>query len=521
MVKLGKMTGFGARVVFALLFGIAAAPLYAFKLNSIDVSGVTLPLGEDIDQKIDALSGQPLTGDLLDRVRATIFQIYSDAGYFARVTFPEQDLTDGVLRVHVSELTLGDVTVTADDDVRLVKDIAAKYLTKALSANEPLSIDDLDRQSTALDSLNGIAAEQSVRFARDKPEVNIEMSLEGTEMFEFSAQVDNFGGEVTGRERASLDVQANSLLHLGDRLVVSAVKSDTLTSGSLDLEVPFGYSGQRAVVGKSKSDYKINLDADKITGASDREWLRLRSSEFLILNSPFTVEAGIERSTSTDRLNDTSTLSTDKSTVERYLSGSLAWVNSASSAAANVSFRLTFGELDLSRIETVQQQDASAGNAHGHYKKLALNVTGQRKLSPQNSLTLTSACQFSSKNLDGMSELELSGPSAVRAYDVAAVSVDQGCFAQTEFVHQRDEQRAFFAFFDAGHGKTHHSLYENWQIDQEDNAFSIFGAGLGARLNIADKFNLSITYAKRLGACSGCTMPQADDRLWAALTATF
>ena len=161
------MTGFGARVVFVLLFSITAAPLYAFKLNSIDVSGVTLPLAEEIDQKIDTLSGQPLTGDLLDRVRATIFQIYSDVGYFARVTFPEQDLNDGVLRVQVSELTLGDVTVTADDDVRLVKDIAAKYLTTALSANEPLSIDDLDRQSTALDSLNGIAAEQSVLFARD------------------------------------------------------------------------------------------------------------------------------------------------------------------------------------------------------------------------------------------------------------------------------------------------------------------------------------------------------------------
>ena len=75
------------------------------------------------------------------------------------------------------------MTVTEDDDVRLVKDIAAKYLTKIISANEPLSIDDLDRHSTALDSLNGIAAEQSVSFARDKPKVNIEMSLEGTEMF--------------------------------------------------------------------------------------------------------------------------------------------------------------------------------------------------------------------------------------------------------------------------------------------------------------------------------------------------
>jgi hemolysin activation/secretion protein len=120
-----------------------------------------------------------------------------------------------------------------------------------------------------------------------------------------------------------------------------------------------------------------------------------------------------------------------------------------------------------------------------------------------------------------MSELEISGPSAVRAYDVAAVSVDQGCFAQSEFVHQQNEQRAFFGFIDLASGKTNHSNFAKLQEGDEKNEFSIFGAGVGTRLNIADKFNLSITYAKRLGVCKGCVQAQAKDRLWAALTVTF
>ena len=506
---------------FLVMFLLLWTPASAVELRSIEVSGVTLTLGDAINAEVQKRENKRLSSALLEEIRASVFQIYSDAGYFARVTFPEQDLSNGVLRVEVEELSLGEVTARAAEGVRFDPVRAEKYVTQVISSAKPLSIDELDQQSTVLDGLNGIAAEQAVSFPLDRAVVDVEISIEGTEFAEFSAQIDNFGTESTGRERASLDAQYNSLLSLGDRLVLSAAKSDALTSGSFDLEVPVGYRGQRAVVGKSKSEYKINSGDYKLVGASDRDWMRFRSSEFLILNSPFTIEAGIERSTSIDRLNDT-TISTDKSTIDRYLSGSFDWVNSASSAAANVSVRLTFGELDLSRNKNVLVADAKDGKTHGRYEKLALSIAGQRKLSPQNSLTLTSACQFSSKNLDSVSELEISGPSAVRAYDVAAVSVDQGCFAQTEFVHQQNEQRAFFGFFDLASGKTNQTTWENWNDPGgERNEFSIFGAGVGTRLNIADKFNLSITYAKRLGACEGCVQAQAQDRLWAALTVTF
>lgn len=486
-------------------------PAYAVELRSIEVSGVTLTLDDEINAEVQKRENKLLSSALLEEIRATVFQIYSDAGYFARVTFPEQDLTDGVLRVEVEELSLGDVTVRAGEDVRLDPERAAEYLSAVISQDKPLSINDLDQQSTALDGLNGIAAEQSLAFPAERAVVDVEIQLEGTEFAEFSAQVDNFGTKVTGRERASLDAQYNSLLNRGDRLVLSAAKSQGLDSLSADLELPVGYRGERLVFGKSDANFNIS-GVNNVYGKSTRDWVRFRSAETLILSSPFNLEFGVERSQTSDSTGE------NKKTTEQYVAGSLAWVNSSSSAAANVSARLILGDLRLYRAPTNADRDL---NAIGTYRKLLLNVTGQRKLSPQNSFTITSACQFSSKNLDSMSELEISGPSAVRAYDVAAVSVDQGCFAQTEFVHQQNEQRAFFGFIDLASGKTNHSNFANLREGDEKNEFSIFGAGVGMRLNISDKLYFSITYAERLGACEGCVQAQAQDRLWAALTVTF
>ena len=493
-----------------LILGFSSA-VHALDVKSIDVRGISLPIEPKIDQSIEDYLGEPITVDLLEQLKASIFQTYSDAGYFARVTFPEQDLTNGVIRINVQELTLGHVTVSTDDSVRFDPARAEKYFTRIIKKDAPLSIDDLDRQSTALNGLNGVAAEQSVSFPEDTTQVDVEIKLKKTELAEFSAQVDNFGTEETGRERISIDAQYNSLLAWGDRIVLSGVKSRGLSSRSVDFELPVGYRGERLVYGRSDSNFNTT-GATSVHGKSMRDWARFRSGETFILSSPFNLEVGVERSRTTDSLNE------NKETTEQYVAGSLAWVNSSSSAAANVSARLILGDLHLYRTPTEADRDL---NAIGTYRKLLLNVTGQRKISPQNSFTVTSACQFSSKNLDPMSEIDLSGPSAVRAYDVAAVSVDQGCFAQTEFVHQQTEQRAFFGFFDIASGKTNHSNHAVLKEGNEKNKFSIFGAGVGARLNIADKFNLSITYAKRLESCGGCAQSQAQDRLWAALTVTF
>ena len=500
-----------AFLISTIVFVVLAQDARALELREFDVRGVTLPLKADFGRSIEGYQGELITAKLLDQVKGAIFQAYSDAGYFARVTFPEQDLTNGVLRIDVQELTLGNVTVRADDSVRLDAARAEKYLTRVISKESPLSINDLDRQSIALDSLNGVAAEQSLSFPDDTRQVDVEIKLEATEFSEFSAQVDNFGTKGTGRERVSIDAQYNSLLGFGDRMVFSAVKSHGLFSRSADLELPAGYGGKRLVYGYNSSKFKTTGD-NSVHGKSMRDYVRFRSGDIFVFRSPLNLEFGIERSRTSDSTNES------KRNTEKYAAASLAWVNSASSAAANVSARLIFGDLRSYRAPTPADL---ALNAIGSYTKLLLNVTGQKKLSSQNSFTVTSACQFSSKNLDSMSEIELSGPSAVRAYDVAAVSVDQGCFAQMEFLHQRNEQRAFFGFLDAGWGQTHHSTYPNWQEAQESNVFSIFGAGVGARLDISDKFNVSITYAKRLGTCSGCAQPQAQDRLSAVLKVTF
>lgn len=491
-------------------------------LLRVDLTGAETRLDTDIVAMTDEFIGREINQDLLDELRAAIFDAYTEVGYFARVSYPPQDLTAGVLSVSVTELKLGDVSVSASPQVRFSGDRAARYITSAISRSEPLNINLLDRQAQALDGLNGVSAEQQIDFSPQSDVVDVDILLDETEFFEFTGQLDNLGGAATGRERLSLDAQFNSLFWLGDRTVVSGVKTEELASASLDFEIPVGVHGSRLVFGGDRTEFDIFAASQpKLDGTSERGWLRFRAPEQSILGSPLTFETGIEGAHSFDKSDGSDTYSTDKSTREWYLSSSLAWVNEASNAAANISARVSAGDLDLSSLASVLSQDASAGQTHGRYEKLNLNMTGQLRMSENTSLSLTSACQFTTRNLDSLEEIELSGPSAVRAYDVAAVSVDQGCFAQSEYVYQQSETVALFGFVDMGHGQTHRNTYAGWQEATEDNTFSIFGSGVGARINLAENYNLSFTYARRVGACDGCATPQTDGRLWLVGTVTF
>lgn len=507
-----------AAIVISVFCG---RPLLALELSRVNIVGEK-QFVINVDDVTRRFVGREISLDLLDELRAEIFGAYSKAGYFARVDYPPQDLMAGVLTARVTELTLGEVTVTAPPDLRFSTDRAKKYITSSISRTEPLNINALDAQAQALNGLNGVSAEQKIDFSAQSDHVDVEILMNETEFFEFTGRIDNLGGAVTGRQRGSLDAQFNSLFGLGERTVINGVKAKDLASASADLEMPVGFHGSRIVVGGDRTEFEIPLsNQPNIEGASQRRWLRFRTSEQNVLGFPVSFETGLESTHSTDQVEGSDAYSTDKSTNELYVSGTLSLVNAASNAAANLTARVSIGDLDLSRLQNVLSQDAATVQTNGRYAKFNLNMTAQMKTSESASFSVNASCQLTSKNLDSSEEIELSGPSAVRAYDVAALSVDQGCFAQSEYSYQHSEAVALFGFVDMGYGQTHRNTYDGWQESTERNSFSVFGAGLGARMNVRENYNVSLTYARRVGSCLGCADTQADGRIWAVLGATF
>lgn len=473
-----------------------------------------------LQQQIAGFFGEPVSNELLDNLRSSIFDRYALDGMFIRTSLPAQDLSDGTLVIQIIEFPLGSIKVEAPQDLRFPISRAERYITSKIDPEKTVKVSELDQQVALLDELPGIAAEVNILdFEGDK--ANVSLELENTGLFESSVQADNLGSQSTGRARLSVDTQINSLLHQGERIALGVVKTESLETLTTDINLPVGYSGISYSVGGELTRYSIssvNLD-----GESPKYWIRGSFPEITLPLAPVKFDFGVERSLSRDDLtsNATKTPLTRKKVDKAYAAVKSSVTNEAGNAAFDLSLRPTVGRLDLSELSQALTTDQQTLKTQGAFTKLLVDATYQRKFSPDLSGSLLGTCQFANKNLDSSEEIEISGPSAVRAYDVGAVSGDQGCHAQAEMIYQLTATTAIFGFYDAGVMRTHVTPYAGWNTNNEKNRFSIQGAGAGVRANFTDAATLAVTAARRIGNCDGCANSQALSRLWAVLTVSF
>jgi hemolysin activation/secretion protein len=515
---------FLTKAVFVLLCLSQSVMAASTSISQIQINGNAAVSDQALERLVKPFIGKPITQERLDNIRATVFDEYSRLGFLARIDLPAQDLSEGVIAVTVNEAQLGEVSVQAPDDLRFSQDKAKAYIEHTLRDQRPLSIEQLDARAKVLDELPGLSAEVKVKPIAESALVDADLLLGNTALLSTTLQTDNLGSETTGRHRYTADFQFNSLFSLGEKVVVGAIKSEALTTYSIDAEFPVGFDGVKTSIGTDRTSYGVNDDRIAVDGISRGAWLRLRLPETLWGALPVNRELGVEYSASKDdsiRADGKTDRVKDKDTKRLYGSASVAWVAPAGDAAVNVTTKATLGVFDLSKLASVYQGDLSGARAHGRFTKLNIDIAAQKRLSPQSSLTATATCQLTNKNLYSGEEIELSGPTAVRAYAVGAVSADQGCYVQSELINQFTDKIAGYAFVDVGYAQTNKSTYTGWQTDNEANRFAIKGAGVGARIAATDAINLSLSYARRLGSCDGCTDTLDNGRFWAVATGSF
>ena len=510
--------------VILLSFGFCL-PVFAADtiIYKVQVNGVTAVSDQTLDRLVKPFIGKPITQERLDNIRATIFDEYSRLGFLARIDLPAQDLSAGVVAVTVNEAQLGEVSVQVPDDLRFSQDKAKAYIEYTLRDQRPLSIEQLDARAKVLDELPGLSAEVKVKPIAESALVDADLLLHNTSLLSSTFQTDNLGSETTGRHRYTADFQFNSLFSLGEKVVVGAIKSEALSSYSIDAEFPVGFDGVKTSIGADRAAYGVDADGFAVDGISKGAWLRLRLPETFWFLLPVNQELGVEYSATKDDLaiSGITSPSQDKDTKRLYGSASVAWVAPAGDAAVNVTAKATHGQIDLSKLATVYQGDQSGTRAHGRFTKLNIDIAVQKRLSVQSSFTATATCQFTNKNLDRGEEIDLGGPTAVRAYAAGAVSIDQGCYVQSELINQVTDKIAGYAFVDLGYAQTNKTTYTGWQTANEANHFAIKGAGVGARIPVTDAINLSLSYARRLGSCDGCTNSLDNGHFWAVVTGSF
>jgi hemolysin activation/secretion protein len=136
------------------------------------------------------------------------------------------------------------------------------------------------------------------------------------------------------------------------------------------------------------------------------------------------------------------------------------------------------------------------------FSKLSLSGNRNQQLTEGGATSLYAAIsgQLASTNLNSAEQFYLGGPYGVRAYPVAQSGGSQGGLATIELRHQLRSNIMLSTFFDAGTVQQYKNLYPGWQgLTNANNTYSLFGAGLGLRLELQG-WNIGAIVAWKVGS---------------------
>ncbi|ECI4078695.1 ShlB/FhaC/HecB family hemolysin secretion/activation protein, partial [Salmonella enterica subsp. salamae] len=140
--------------------------------------------------------------------------------------------------------------------------------------------------------------------------------------------------------------------------------------------------------------------------------------------------------------------------------------------------------------------------------------------------------QMANRNLDASQKFLMGGPSAVRAYDIADGSVDQGAVGTVEVRGLwavplrawagRSPQVTVAAFYDQGWGEQYRNNNDGQGGHLADsNRMNLAGAGLYTTVADAGNYALTMTWAHRTGNADPNAVHEDHDRFWVSAVKTF
>ena len=235
------------RAALCLLWLACCVPLVAsaLTLQRIVVTGNSaLPVAALEAVTADYLN-RPLKDEHLQELRRRLEGLFAEAGYRStRVTFPDQTLARGELRVEVVEAIIEDVIVQGT--VRLDPDFLARRITRGLG--KPVDIRKLD------DNLRLLRLEQLVERVKAEfrpgsaPDRQIlVVSVEEAPSFSLGFRVGNDRSPVVGSYAGTVEGAVRNLTGRGDEVGVAHGSADGLRSIEFRLRAPLNSLGTELV----------------------------------------------------------------------------------------------------------------------------------------------------------------------------------------------------------------------------------------------------------------------------------
>lgn len=471
---------------------------------SLDTSRVPLLDDPEFRQRISPYLGQPLQQSGLRRLLATVNLFYSMHDKpFVNVSAPEQDVTDGVLRVMVIEGRLDRVRVEGNrwfsDDI---------YLNAmALNAGDPLLKSHIDAD---IDWINRNPFRGATVVAvPGRSFGSTDLVVRANERFPLRvyATADNSGSKNTGRERLGVGANWGNAFGVGHQL-------NYQFTGSTDFDRSIGHSGSyviplpwRHLFTVSGAWSRINADMPADFDSEGKSW-----QTSLRYEVPFAATAngvtqsfliGADFKESDNNLEFGGIPVTDNTT--NIAQAVLSYRVNGSDRFGNTGFSATLAYSPGSlggRNETEFFQTSRWG-AEADYTYARFDLDRVTVLPKDFSWRTSVSLQLASGNLLGSEQLGLSGSYGVRGFMENDAFADTGYLLRNELLFPTltftaiDTRLQPMAFYDYGVGANKRLL----PGERERTTYS--GAGLGARLVIGRGQEIRFAYGWQLHALPG------------------
>ncbi|VUZ23093.1 Heme/hemopexin transporter protein HuxB, partial [uncultured Comamonas sp.] len=497
-------------------------------VRSIAIEGASLIAVEELDALVAPAIGQSLTLAELEHTAQQIAQHYRQQGWYARVYLPQQDVTDGNVRIQVLEGRFGGASVQTNGtraNAAAVQDL----ITHRLQAGTPLSSAALERGLLLANDLPGIAATGTLQAGQTQGDTQVAIHIQDSAFITGDAGINNHGIKSTGRIQATGGIALNNINGSGDQLALRLLIAQDVRSAVARYSLPVGHSGLRIAAHASTLDYQLGgqyqtLDAE---GKAHSAGLSATYPLMRQANRNLNLSAGYEHRRYNDDMLDQALRRHRIDALTLGLSGDIR----DSLGAGGITWgglQLTSGSLNIRNIAGDKTADAATAKTHGSYTKLAWNLSRLQALAATWQIQAGISGQWANGNLASSERMTLGGPNQVRAYPVNEASGDQGLLLKLELQKNLPHGWQAIAFYDAGQIQQHKTTWANWNAgSRQPNRYTLQGAGLGLNWRNAD-WQMTASIAAPIGHNRGATNGRNNDdsqankpRGWISVTRLF
>jgi hemolysin activation/secretion protein len=484
------------------------------------LEGNNLLTQAQVDRLLHNFTNVDISLKQINEAAAWVQRAYEEDGWLARVVLPQQDVTDGVVRMQVLEAKLGAVVLDGQAATRVNPEVVQAIVNHTLSQGGALNTRRVNRGLLLADNLSGVSVTGQLKSGQAEGSTDVLVRTVDEPPFMFEAGLDNGNARSVGEWRAIASALWQSPMGRGESYSVQALKAEGVDYLRLGASTPLGSSGLKGNLALSQMDYKVvtpdddgvvpNLRGGAQTLSADVAYPVIRSRA---QNLYFT--AGVEQRDYDSYVDDSKENDYRISAYSVGLSGNHfdSWGGAGSNA---YSLSLIGGR--------VKKLDPNSGNDEstlGRYNKVRWAVSRQQAVAKGLTLSVSVQGQHTGKQvLDSSENMSLGGPSGVRAYPVGEASGPQGVLTNVELRWALSSEWLIAPFYD-------HGRVQKRTVDELPD-YSLKGVGVSTTWTGPAGWVAKATYARRVGenpnpADNGKDQDgsQKKDRVWLSVNRSF